>query len=135
MYLCNVLLMMDGEYFLLDAQCRTHLGEGARNQTKPPLLVTHCPQYFLIPLCSPPVVHMFAKFNLLLAIPVRQSWSYPLSILQKSGFDLSQLYIVWEQHQSPVDFATLAYDLEQFPPLSFCKACVTASCIMLCLAK
>jgi hypothetical protein len=58
-----------------------------------------------------------------------------LVYMQKSGCDLSQLKIVWDEHQSPVSFATLAYEREQFPPFSFCKACTTASLITLCFAR
>jgi len=54
---------------------------------------------------------------------------------QKSGWEVNQLRMVWEQHQSPVAFATLAYDRWQFPPVSFCNASTTASFITLCLAK
>jgi hypothetical protein len=58
-----------------------------------------------------------------------------LVYIQKSCCDFNQLYIVWEQHHSPVDLATLAYEREQFPPFSFYKAWVTASCMILCFGK
>ena len=58
-----------------------------------------------------------------------------LVYMQKSGCDFNQLKMVCDEHQSPVDFATLAYEREQLPPLPFCNACVTASCITFCFAK
>jgi hypothetical protein len=116
--------MMHSKDFLLDAQSWTHLGEGARYQTKPPLLLAHCPENLAITLYPPPIVDMLAELNLFLSICFGQS-----------SCAFNQLKTVWEEHQSPVSLATLAYEHEQFPPLSFCKALVTASFITLRLAK
>jgi hypothetical protein len=135
LYLSNVILMMHGENFFFDAQSRTHFREGTRNQPKPPLLIAHRPQYFAVALYPPPVVHVRAEPNFFCLFVSVNPGRMRLVYMQKSGCDLSQLKIVCDEHQSPVSFATLAYEREHFPPFSFCKAFTTASLITLCFAR
>jgi hypothetical protein len=55
--------MMHSEDLLFDAQSWTHLGEGARYQAKPPLLITHCQENPAITLYPPPITDMLAELN------------------------------------------------------------------------
>jgi hypothetical protein len=99
--------MMDREYLFLDAQSRTHLREGTGDQSKPPLLVTHCPQDFAIAFDPPPIVNMQAEVDLFFSISLCQARTNPRGVhaevwlrLQSSGMSTSHRYLSPHSHMS-----------------------------------